>query len=68
MTATTEQIKGHNYLLTPGRYVGTADEEQDSTSFSEYFMPLRGKLLAELDEADRLSVVIREQLRRIDLE
>ncbi|HEY1783084.1 MAG TPA: N-6 DNA methylase, partial [Roseiarcus sp.] len=31
--ARLEEIKAHNYVLTPGRYVGAADVEEDEIFF-----------------------------------
>lgn len=39
-----DEIKGHNYVLTPGRYVGTAVNDEDNTPFIERYAPLRAKL------------------------
>jgi type I restriction-modification system DNA methylase subunit len=33
-SASLEEIKGHGYVLTPGRYVGAADVEDDQVPFS----------------------------------
>jgi type I restriction-modification system DNA methylase subunit len=33
-SASLEEIKGHGYVLTPGRYVGAADVEDDQVQFS----------------------------------
>jgi len=42
--ASLEQVQGHGYVLTPGRYVGTADVEDDGVGFSERFAALRSRL------------------------
>ncbi len=34
-SATLEEIRKHNYILTPGRYVGTVEEEEDDEAFEE---------------------------------
>ena len=33
--ATLEEIRGHDYVLTPGRYVGAAEVEDDGEPFEE---------------------------------
>lgn len=50
--ATLEEVRGHGHVLTPGRYVGAADVEDDGVSFEERFGALRAKL-AEQFEAGR---------------
>lgn len=34
-SASLEEIKKHNFVLTPGRYVGIPDEEDDGISFEK---------------------------------
>ena len=60
--ATIDEIASLDYILTPGRYVGAADVEDDSEPVGEKLARLRAHLLAEFDEADRLESVIRERL------
>jgi type I restriction enzyme M protein len=57
-----EEIRGHGHVLTPGRYVGAADVEDDDRPFAERFAALRAKLDEQFAEANRLTVVIREKL------
>jgi type I restriction enzyme M protein len=67
-SATIEDIAKHGHVLTPGRYVGAEDIEEDAEPFAEKYP----RLLAELEECfvegERLTQVIREQLGRIDHE
>jgi type I restriction enzyme M protein len=46
-SATLEEVKKNGYVLTPGRYVGLADVEDDGISFEERMQ----KLSSELREA-----------------
>jgi type I restriction enzyme M protein len=64
-SATLEEIKLQNYVLTPGRHVGAADAEDDDIPFTERFAALRGKLEEQLAESDRLGVAIRKSLEVI---
>jgi type I restriction enzyme M protein len=60
--ATLEEIKAHNYVLTPGRYVGAADVEDDEVSFDERFSVLQSNLDAQFVAAERLAETIRTKL------
>ena len=64
-SAKLDEIKGHNHVLTPGRYVGAADVEDDDLPFPERFASLRAKLERQLAEGERLGNVVRECLRRV---
>lgn len=43
-SATLEEIKKNGYMLTPGRYVGLADAEDDGVSFEEKMSKFSGEL------------------------
>ena len=60
--AKLEEIRGHNHVLTPGRYVGAADVEDDDVPFPERFAALRAKLEEQFAEADKLTATIRTSL------
>lgn len=64
-SATLDEIKGHNFVLTPGRYVGAADVQDDDVPFSERFAELRTKLEMQFAEAKELSVSISASLARL---
>ena len=63
--ASLEDIRGHNHVLTPGRYVGAADAEDDEVPFAERFLELKKALSEHFIEADRLAVSIESVLSRI---
>ncbi|MGR8933052.1 MAG: class I SAM-dependent DNA methyltransferase [Gammaproteobacteria bacterium] len=60
--AKLEEIKGHNYVLTPGRYVGVALDDEDNTPFIERYAPLRAKLDEQFAVTNQLSATIRAKL------
>ncbi|MDQ3817558.1 MAG: SAM-dependent methyltransferase, partial [Acidobacteriota bacterium] len=64
-SATTADIGGHNYVLTPGRYVGAADVEEDEMLFEDRILSLTTKLEEQFDESIRLSELIRANLKGI---
>ena len=60
--ATLEEIKAHGYVLTPGRYVGAANVEEDDVPFAERFAALQANLERQFAEVERLGNEIREKL------
>ncbi|AFY60099.1 class I SAM-dependent DNA methyltransferase [Synechococcus sp. PCC 6312] len=62
-SANLEEIRGHGYVLTPGRYVGAAAAEEDDTPFAEVMQQLTTKLGQQFQESARLESVIRENLQ-----
>ncbi|MEU9561683.1 class I SAM-dependent DNA methyltransferase [Streptomyces sp. NPDC048161] len=66
-SATLEEIAQQDYVLTPARYVGAAEEEEDPNAepMEERITRLTTELLAQLDESVRQDAVVREQLGRI---
>ena len=63
--AKLDDIKGHNYVLTPGRYVGAADVEDDDVPFPDRFAELRTKLTERFAESDVIEAQINHLLTRI---
>jgi type I restriction enzyme M protein len=61
------EIAEHNYVLTPGRYVGTEEVEDDEMPFEERMPLLVAKLEEQFAEGVRLEKVIRENLDRVGL-
>jgi len=58
----TDEIKGHGYVLTPGRYVGAAKIEDDGIPFEEKMAELSATLYDQFAEADRLEATIKRNL------
>lgn len=65
-SAELREIVEHNYVLTPGRYVGAAEAEDDDMPFEERVPLLVAKLEEQFDESIRLSHLIRSNLKGID--
>jgi type I restriction enzyme M protein len=65
--AKLEEIKSHGYVLTPGRYVGTEDAEDDDVPFAERFAALRTRLEGEFAEADKLTAIIQSKLIKVEV-
>jgi type I restriction enzyme M protein len=54
-------------VLTPGRYVGAPDLEDDGEPFEEKMARLTGELVTQFAESARLEQVIRESLAGLGL-
>jgi type I restriction enzyme M protein len=61
-SATTDQIAAHGYVLTPGRYVGTAAAEEDDEPFDERMKRLTATLREQMAEAEEINRRIRRAL------
>jgi type I restriction enzyme M protein len=64
-SAVLDEIAGHGYVLTPGRYVGAADVEDDGEPFAEKMERLTATLREQFAEGERLQRIIEENLRRL---
>jgi type I restriction enzyme M protein len=67
-SATLDEIAGHGYVLTPGRYVGAAELEDDGEPFSEKMKRLTATLHEQFAESARLEQVILKNLVRLGYE
>lgn len=63
--AKLDDIRKHDHVLTPGRYVGAAEQEADGEPFEEKMARLTAQLDAQFGESARLEKVIRENLARL---
>jgi type I restriction enzyme M protein len=63
--ATLEDIRGYDDVLTPGRYVGAAAEEEDGEPFEEKLARLRGQLEEQFSESAEFESRIRSSLRAL---
>lgn len=61
-----EKVRELDYVLTPGRYVGLPDEEDDF-NFNERFTALKAEFEEQLKEETRLNQIILENLSKIKL-
>lgn len=64
-SATLAEVKDAEYALTPGRFVGTAEVEDDGEHIEDKVKRLSEGLLTALNQSLRLDAVVREQLRRL---
>jgi type I restriction enzyme M protein len=64
-SAKTEEIAGHGYVLTPGRYVGAEEVEDEDQPFEVRMQHLVAQLEQQFAEGSRLENQVRENLRRV---
>ena len=65
--ATTAEIAGHGYVLTPGRYVGAEDVVEDDEPFEDKMQRLVAELEAQFAESAKLEQAIRRNLKGLGL-
>jgi type I restriction enzyme M protein len=66
-SATKDEIESHGYVLTPGRYVGAEETEDDDEPFEEKMGRLMTKLTQQFTESAKLEMAIMENLRSLGL-
>ncbi|MHB1106990.1 MAG: class I SAM-dependent DNA methyltransferase [Lutibacter sp.] len=64
-SANIQEIQKHNHVLTPGRYVGIEDEEDDGIPFETKVAGLTAVLKLEMDKEEALNAEIKQQLDNI---
>jgi type I restriction enzyme M protein len=62
-SATTAEIAAHGHVLTPGRYVGAEEVEDDGDPFEEKMPRLVAELHAQFAESAKLEQAIKANLR-----
>lgn len=61
-SATLEEIKDNDFVLTPGRYVGTAEQEDDGVPFAEKMQNLTALLKEQFAKSAELEAEIKKNL------
>jgi len=61
-SATLKEIEAHGHVLTPGRYVGAEEIEDDGVPFEEKMAELSAELYEQMAEAEELDATIRRNL------
>lgn len=61
-SATLEEIKANDFVLTPGRYVGAAELKDDGIPFEVKMQELSQTLYSQMDQAEELDKAIRQNL------
>lgn len=60
-----EEVREHDFVLTPGRYVGAEEIEDDGVSFDEKMKELTQTLAKQMAQSSELDEEIRKQLARV---
>jgi type I restriction enzyme M protein len=64
----TAEIAKQDYIVTPGRYVGLAEQEEDGEAFDEKMKRLTAELAGYFDESHKLEKEIKKRLGAIGFE
>ena len=60
--STLDDIKANDYVITPGRYVGAVELEDDGELFEEKMQVLTKSLFKQMKDAEKLDVLIKSNL------
>nr|WP_233256271.1 class I SAM-dependent DNA methyltransferase [Falsiroseomonas bella] len=63
--ATLDEVRRQAHVLTPGRYVGSADNDDDETPFAERFALLHGQLRDQFKQSEQLASRITAALEKV---
>ena len=64
-SAALAEVRRHGHVLTPGRYVGAAPQEEDAEPFAEKMARLAAEWRAQRSEAQRLDAEIEANLQSL---
>ena len=67
-SATLKDVEDNNYVLTPGRYVGTEDVEDDGVSFEEKISGITENLRVHFQQSIELQERIKQNLKKVGIE
>lgn len=67
-SATIKEVEENNYVLTPGRFVGTEDVEDDGVSFEDKVAEISQNLSAHFKESIELQERIKQNLKKVGIE
>ncbi|WP_448105904.1 class I SAM-dependent DNA methyltransferase [Pseudomonas azerbaijanoccidentalis] len=61
-SASLDDIRKHEHVLTPGRYVGAEEQEDDGEAFADKMARLTAQLAEQFEESDKLEGEIKKNL------
>ena len=62
-SAQIDEIRKHGHILTPGRYVGTAEADEDVEVFEDKMKRLTLELSGQFKKSDKLEAEIKKNLK-----
>jgi type I restriction enzyme M protein len=65
---TLAEVEANNFVLTPGRYVGTEEAEDDGISFDEKVAAITGNLKQHFEQSVKLQERIKSNLKKVGIE
>jgi len=66
-SASIERVRELDYILTPGRYIGL-QEDEDDFDFKERFTKLKAEFEEQLKDEVRLNALVADNLRKVKLD
>ena len=63
-----DEIKKHEFILTPGRYIGAEEEEEDGEEFKDKMKRLTGELSEQFKKSKELEAEIKKNLKGLGFE
>ena len=67
-SATLKEVEKNNFVLRPGRYVGTEDVEDDGISFEDKIAVISENLKSHFEQSILLQERIKENLKKVGIE
>ena len=67
-SAKFEEIQKHGHILTPGRYVGNEEQEEDPEAFEEKMKRLTSELSGQFKRSHELETEIKKNLKGLGYE
>jgi type I restriction enzyme M protein len=64
-SARLNDVRNHGYILTPGRYVGAQEEEEDGKTFDEKMKNVSSELKEQMITGQKLDEEIKKNLLRL---
>lgn len=64
-SAKLEEVRKQGWILTPGRYVGFEEEEEDTEAFEQKMKRLVSQLETQFEESAKLEKIIRQNLKEL---
>ena len=64
-SAILDEVESHDYILTPGRYVGTPEQLNDGQSFADKMQKLTAQLQTQFEQSHNLEKQIKQNLEAI---